>query len=182
MENQLIIHKIRIKLNLSVNEYTILDFIKNWHEKNNSIIKYEDFNKYLGFSIEEVNILYQSLKLKELLFKDIDSKVKTTNLWNIHFDTNKHYEELWKLHNVGNKQKGKQAFEKAITVDAFDNIKKGLVSYISFLKETEQFPVHLSSFLNYKNKDWQTERDLAVYKKKQVTEPIINTGPKSAFG
>ncbi len=176
-------HSIRNKLGLTLREYVVLDILRNWFLKEKKPITFNEYKK-MYLTAVSVHVTYVKLLSKGFLFKDVDGKIKPTEKWNINFaDNTDEFEELWELHKIGNKQKAKSAFFNAIKVDSFDNIKKGLVAYIEFRNQTDQFPIHLSSFLNHKNKEWQTERDLTIYKKKEVLQPQtqINTSPKSAW-
>ncbi len=175
-------HSIRIKSNLTLREYVVLDFLRNWYLIEKKSITFGDF-KEVWITPPSIHTTYSKLLDKGFLFKDVDGKIKTSDKWNTHFaDNNIQFDELWKLHNIGNKQKAKSALIQALKVDSFDNIKNGLLEYIEFRKQTDQFPVHLSSFLNHKNKEWQTKRDVSIYKKKEAIAPqIINTGPKSVW-
>lgn len=176
-------HKIRIELNLTPREYIMLDFIRNWHLTNKKPIRFDDCWINTGIINRNLTKSFAVLKAKGLLFLDEkDGKVKTTNLFNCKFDdVNLLFEELWKLHHVGTKQIAKACLLKTLKVDTFENIKKGLLKYIEFIKETDQFPMHLSTFLYHKNKIWQEERDASIYKKKDAVAPVIQTGPASAY-
>jgi len=180
-----ILHQLRAKLKISMVEYVLLDFIYQWHQKNPKPIEYGDYWRACGVKGRMVSKKFARLKEKGLLFKDMDGKVKTTLLWDSNFNASDQFESLWKLLNTGNKQIAKTAFAKALKVDSFENIKKGLEEYIKFVTETDQFKKHLSSFLNPKNKDWTTQRDASIYvKKKEVVnfnnqQPKVTTGPQS---
>lgn len=174
-------HKIRVRLGLSLREYVLLDFLTKWHFKNKEAVTYGDIWKATGIYIRFVDRMYQRLKGKGLLFKDVDGKVKTTELWNGSFSNSEDFEELWKIMHTGTKNVAKSAFDKAVKVDSFENIKNGLVEYVKFKEEIGQFPVHLSTFLNYKNKIWEGPFDKSPYIKKDKTfdQPKVQTGPKS---
>lgn len=178
-----IIHKIRVELGLTLREYVLLDFICQWHSKKNKSITYGDFWEATGVYPRFIDGIFQRLKEKGLLFKDTDGMVKTTPLWNDNFNSSELFEELWKMSKVGNKQKAKSAFDKALKVDSYDNIKAGFLKYKEFLKQTEQFEQHLSTFLSAKNKEWTTEFDASNYKKKTTASdtPKVSTGPQSKW-
>jgi hypothetical protein len=179
-------HNLRAKLKLSMTEYVLLDFIHQWHLKKKEPITFGDYWRATGVKSRLLSVKFQRLKDKGMLFKDdTDGKVKTTDLWNSNFNSSEQFETLWKLLNVGNKQVAKKSFSLAMKVDSYENIKLGLEKYLAFLKLTDQFPKHLSSFLNPKNKDWTTERDAGIYAKKKeplfTPKPQVSTGPKSKF-
>lgn len=176
-----ILHQLRAKLRLSMTEYVLLDFIHKWHQEKKTPITYGDYWRATGVKARMLEKKFQRLKDKGMLFKDVDGKVKTTELWNVNFNATEEFESLWKLLNTGNKQVAKNQFAKCLKVDSFENIKKGLEAYIKFVNETDQFKKHLSSFLNPKHKEWTTERDASVYQKKNVVnqKPQVTTGPQS---
>lgn len=175
-----ILHQLRAKLKLTMTEYVLLDFIHQWHLKKKEPITYGDYWRACGVRARMLDKKFKRLKAKEMLFKDIDGKVKTTDKWNSNFNPSEQFESLWKLLNVGNKQIAKNQFAKALKVDSFENIKKGLEDYLKFIVASDQFKKHLSSFLNPKNKDWTTERDLNLYKKREpIKEQKAVTGPQS---
>ena len=166
-------HSIRIKLGLSLLEYTTLDMIR----ESKTPITFGQYKKLIATEPQIIHDAYGQLLSKGFILNG-----KTTDKWNSHFaDNDDLLSELWVLHNVGNKQKAKDALIQALKVDTFDNIKKGLISYKEFRQQTEQHPLHLSSFLNHKNKEWQTQRDVSLYKKKEVVAESVNTGPKSVW-
>lgn len=177
-------HKVRLYLGLSLREYVLLDFIHNWHEKKKDQITFGDIFKHTGLRPRYIQGIYAKMGAKGLLFKDTDGKVKTTIRWSEAFNSSELILELWKLLNTGNKQKATSALKKALRVDTFENIKKGLEAYLEFLSKTDQFPQHLSTFLNAKNKAWNTEWDASMYQKKTgapMQEQKVVTGPRSAF-
>lgn len=179
----IILHKIRVDLGLSLREYVLLDFIYNWHfvVKNKKPITFGDYLKETGIRQLSISRMFQKLKEKGLLFKDADGKVKTTNKWNDNFNI-PDFDNIWKLHPVGNKQKALFAFSKAIKVDTVENIISGIDKYKIFLEKSDQFPQHLSTFLNYKLKWWQSDFDISKLKtQQQDNKMIITTGPKSKF-
>lgn len=181
-----IIHKVRVELGLTMREYVILDFIHTWHSTKKSKITFGDIWKGTGVRIRMVENLYQRLKAKDLLFMDVDGKVKTTKNWNDKFNPDLLFEELWPMIKTGNKQVAKTQFKKCLKVDTFENIKNGLQNYIDFLKQVEWMaPQHLSTFLNPKKKEWQTLFDASIYQNKPKNQtraaPKITTGPRSAF-
>lgn len=177
-------HQIRLSLGLSLREYVLLDFICAWHKTNKEPITYRLYWTHTGIVPRMIVPMFQKMKAKGLLFKDLDGKVKTTALWNEFFNSNGPFEKIWAMHRVGNKQKAKVAFLKALKVDTAENIEKGVVRYIEYVKVTDQFPAHLSTFLNHKNKMWQDEMDPSKYEKKKPAfqQPVkAVTGPKSAL-
>lgn len=178
--NTTIQHSLRVKLKITMVEYVLLDFIHQWHLKKKEPITFGDYWIACGVKSRLLSAKFKRLKDKELLFKDVDGRVKTTDKWNSNFNSSEQFETLWKLLNVGNKQVAKKSFSLALKVDSFENIKKGLEDYIKFVNETDQFRKHLASFLNPKNKEWTTERDANIYKKREpVKEHKATTGPQS---
>jgi len=176
-------HNTRLNLGLSLREYVLLDFIYSWHQKNRTPITFGDVFITTGLRPRYIQGTYAKLGAKGLLFKDKDGKVKTTDKWNDFFNSDKLFIELWKLLKTGNKQVAIKSFKKCLRVDTYENIKKGLEKYLEFLSKTDIFPKHLSTFLNYKNKEWLTEHDASMYQKKTnyTPEVKVTTGPKSAF-
>lgn len=176
-------HKLRVELQLTLREYVVMDFIFTWHQNNKAPISYGDF--WIGTGIYERHLdkTFQRLKEKGLLFKDTDGKVKTTEKWNSQFDSSAYFEELWKLMSTGTKSVAKQAFQKAIKVDTFENIKSGLIKYLEYVAQIDWMsPQHLSTFLNHKLKRWEGPFNADPYKKKVSSsqqKPKVSTGPKS---
>lgn len=178
----LIRHKLRVELRLSLREYVFLDFIYQWHEKNTDPATYGDFWVGTGLFPRWLDRMFPKLHAKGMLFRDpADGMVKTTDNWNNNFNNSEQFESLWKLLNTGTKNVAKTTFAKALKVDTFESIHAGLVKYIEFKKEVDQFPVHLATFLNPKNKIWQGPFNADPYKKNVNNFNKVNTktGPKS---
>lgn len=179
----LINHKVRIELGLTLREYVVCDFIHSYIFDTKKPRTFGEWFKGTGYYPRMIHLTYGRLLNKGVLFKDADGMVKTTETWNKYFPNDfENFKQIWKVHNVGNKQKAQKAFISACKVDTFENILKGLKDYCQWLKESEQYPMHTATFLNSSNKEWTTERDLKLYKKKEAIVPAqLNTGPKSAF-
>lgn len=93
MENNIpkyttILHKARIELNLTCNEYCLADIIYHLSNNPNSKIlgwcyaSKEQLAMYLGISKQAIHSLINTLISKNIIEKDIDTKwLKTTNVW-----------------------------------------------------------------------------------------------------
>lgn len=175
-------HKIRIDLGLTLREYVVCSFIHSFIFNHKQPRTFGQWFISTGFYPRQIHLTYERLLNKGVLFKDADGLVKTTEIWNKRFpNDSENFSEMWKLHSYGNKQIARKAFIAACKVDTFENIMEGLKQYIKWREETEQYPKHLSTFLNAKNKEWTTERNLDIYKKKEETPIKPDPNPKSAW-
>lgn len=177
----LIRHKLRVELRLSLREYCLLDFMYQWCKNHTEPITYGDYWRGTGILERAIDRLFQKLKAKGLLFKDVDGRVKPTDLWTKNFDTSEQFEELWKILKTGTKNIARTTFTKAMKVDSFENIRDGLIKYMAYKKETDQYPVHLATFLNPKNKIWEGPFNADPYKKNVTnnSQKKNTTGPQS---
>ncbi len=178
----LINHKIRLKLGLTLREYVVCDFIHSYIYETKKARTFGEWFKGTGFYPRMIHLTYERLLNKGVLFKDTDGMVKTTVMWNKHFPNDReNFNQIWRLHNVGNKQQAQKVFIASCKVDTFENILKGTERYVEWLKESDQFPMHTSTFLNPNYKRWNDERDISKYKKKIEVLVVPDTNPKSAW-
>lgn len=157
-------HRIRTLLDISCAEYCILDFVYqlNLKAKHFSIESgKEEMFKFLGLYPETLSKVIEGLIVKEFLACDSKGNhLMTTAKWDNHFGNQfvVEYNVLWLKHNIGNKKKGLEMYTRArMQGITYEHISKRLEIYISYLDRKGAFPLHMSTFLNPKYKEFDNE-------------------------
>lgn len=150
-------HKKRLKLRLSVEEYTIMNAI-------DAIVldKKKATVASISSMIGEVNskLLIGLTSTSKIAIKD--NGYICGNEWRLMFPHDDCFNTLWDLFHKagakGNKAKGFEAYRKAIKADSMKNIVAGAKAYIAKkISEDNGFIMHLSSFLSPEYQYWRDD-------------------------
>lgn len=77
---------------------------------------------------------------------------------------NKYFEDFWDHYGrIGNKQKAKMMFERAIKEVSPEYLDERLNMYLNFIKKTNTFQKHASTWLNPKYKEFDNEYDISKF-------------------
>lgn len=160
-------HEVRCKLNLTCDEYNLMDFIFSWQtQKPKERIKFKDLYVQAGITKPQLTGLFASLKQKKMVFQDEKKIVRTAVKWNKFFSDVDHFEELWNKYaryngqvigNKGNKQKAKEVFNKAIKIVSAKKLIVAAEKYTAHCATTETYIKNCSSWLNPNYQYWNDE-------------------------
>jgi hypothetical protein len=171
---QVIDHSLRNSLKTTCAEYCLLMHIYDWcHTKKMKKLVYnrilfDHVKKNLGFSYEDQAELCKSL-IEKGFFTRIEG-VKNRFIRNpisyIHFQPSQdNFEELWKFYGkVGNKQKALDAYNTCVREYPHEFLLERVERYLEHLEITDQLQMHMSTFLNVRNKEFLNE-----FKRKKQT-------------
>ena len=132
-------HYVRVRLELNLEEYVLMDFIHNWNQRHKkSSIKFGDY--YAGTGIIPIDLqgIMDRLRQRNMLVKDSIGRPDVCGLWREMFNVDEHVKELWKLHNKGNLATVKIRLPKVLKMIPFSQLKERLIAYIDS-KEEKQF-------------------------------------------
>jgi len=148
-------HKKRIKFDITTSEYCFLEAVetiikkyKKFHAKNN----YMDMYKINGFTFNEYKQLGRILISKDLIKNNNNLLIISDDWLNYSLISEKDFEELWLLlGKVGNKRNALEMYSRAIKeVTDHKHLIERAKLYLKYLASTEQFQMHISSWLNPK--------------------------------
>lgn len=161
-------HNKRHKLNLTLEEYVLADFIYTYNKSHKSGgITWRRYYHELGFMPNDVRSIAASLKKKNIITIDeAKSRNSTTDLWNVLFDEDTQFEELWKLHNRGNKQQARKNFSASKRLVPYATLLEKYQDYINSVDDP-QYIMNTSKWLDPKLRNWENEYEV---KKKIHTE------------
>lgn len=144
-------HSIRIKLNLTLHEYILLDFI---FSSKNGNLTFNDYYTNLGFNKTETQNIINSLKEKKFLVWN--NKIDVCHQWKNEFNVDDKVDELWLIHPSGTKAKVKQRLPNVLKQINYIDLKDKLIKYVESCNINESFPKNLDTFLNPKDKNWES--------------------------
>lgn len=157
----LIDHKIRHALSLSCEEYVMADLICRYNKSHKlGTLNYNRYVIDIGFNNEEVVMVGKKLIEKGILAKGA-KRIETTDIWNVYFNTDSQFEQLWKIHPIGIKQKARIAFLRSIQEVPYETLLEKLQEYVKS-KEGNDFVMHLFTFLDIKNKCWENDFEVKI--------------------
>jgi len=165
-------HKRRCKLNLTLSEYVFLDAIEQLIVRNGKFharTMQDDLYKICGILPDAFKVLGGKLREKEMLLHQGGNIFTLGQKWSEgSADIKQEFEALWLLlGRVGNKKKGLQMYDKARKAGfEADFLKKRVDVYVKFVKDSEQYPLHVSSFFNPANEEFNNEFKVINKKKK----------------
>ena len=153
-----ILHKTRIALGLTLEEYVLLDFIYEWNNKNATASpSFKDYFVATGIIRDDINIMFK--KLHACGFLTMDSakrRVTTTNAWNKYFDTPDSFERFWARHPQGNKATALNRFKTVVGKMKQDPNKLfgKLELYLANCATLDRFSKGLDVWLNPAKRHW----------------------------
>lgn len=150
-------HKIRVKLKLSLQDYTLLYFLSEWFKTNKNKPTNEDFINLIGCKLEDATTQLFLTKLQQKNF--INKDYVPTSLWENEFGSSASFDSLWKLHPKGSKILSKQRLIVVLKKVPFEELEAKLSEYV----KTNEFEYlkNLDVWLNPKMEHWN---DPLVYK------------------
>lgn len=148
----LINHDIRIKLNLTLAEYCVMQFLFEWWQVNKKMPDIEALYKGIGITPKVFSEIGSQLSVKKL----IDEDYKCTDKWNTHFKADiTEFNRLWAIHDKGSKIKAKQRFVKVIKTITIDELESKLKAYIAYCDRCQVLKKNLDTWLNPVTKHWE---------------------------
>jgi hypothetical protein len=162
-------HRVRLKLNLSVIDYIILDAVAQITIVDN--IKFTGLKKLrtiVGIDESELLVIVKDLIRRELLVPSEKYRYVPYLLFLSSLKYDEGFEYLWRMFktkgSLGNKQTALKAYKGAIKVSPLKEIVVGANNYWASKAPDAEHKLHLSTFLNPDNKMW-----LDQYRKIQPT-------------
>lgn len=147
-------HNVRVRMELSLEDYVLMDYIYSHNQIDNKPITFGKYYNHTGFIYEEIEFLFVRLKKRNLLVWDEKHKrVDVCEEWYDIFSSDKIFNELWKIHPKGNKLVAKGCLPKALKKIPFDKLKEKLIAYVSSVEEFK-YRKDLSSWLNPLKENW----------------------------
>lgn len=161
-------HKIRTKLNLTIDEYVCLDYLSQ-----NKLARLSDFKRDLGLDSDFLFSISQSLKAKKMVVRK-DDKLEISELWTNEFKANdSDFKVLWKIHAKGNLQTAKERFAKVMLKNNLDDIKEKLINYLKACSESDTFPKNLDTWLNPKKEHWNNPLPVRLAEKNKPVQKKV---------
>jgi len=155
----LINHSIRVRLKLSLQEYSLLDFLFTWFKSNTNSPSVKDYWIGIGCDPAEEQVKLLLSKLVQKGFLTLDHN--TTELWEKEFvkDSSATFDVLYKMHQKGNKKTARERFNKVVKKVPFAELESKLKAYIA--SNEFQYLKGLDVWLNPAKEHWN---DPIVYK------------------
>lgn len=162
---QSISHQIRNQLKVACDEYCMLLYLYDYFDgKKVKTFKFDavlskKITKNLFFDLQKQVDLFRSLIEKGFFTKIGNNHLQREDKSIIFFEPNKDvFEELWAYYGkIGNKQKAIDAYKMSIRKYSHEFFMERVRLYLDHLEITGQAQLHLSSFLNLKNKQFLNE-------------------------
>jgi len=153
-------HQIRTELELSCDEYVVIDMLYRWRKKyGKKIMKILSAENISGIAYPTLALIVQSLTEKKLITKTKGVKpyLIPADKWNKYFNVDEDFEEFWALwHKRGNKVTAKKAYEGARKVADKDTLHKAAKKMVEHVDELKYLP-HAATWLNPSNRKWEDE-------------------------
>ncbi len=154
-------HKLRLRFNLSLMEYIMLDFVHNWSiEHPQKSFEDDDVWRFTGYHLDTDSKTVLALLRQKGMIKIVSSDFyyyEACDAWKKEFDVESDFEEFWEAwEKVGNKQKSKIMYLRARKVAEKEVLLLSALKYIAYRKKQfSEHTTHASSFLNPANKMWE---------------------------
>lgn len=181
-------HRIKIKLDISIVQYVVLDFLFLFKKENNRIFNQvqdqDEMYKHMGARPYEAFMTFdERCKIYYAINGDY---YQTTSLWDIEFEDaiQREFEKFWELYGkIGNKKNAEKMYLRTRKEVTEVHLQKRLEVYNNHLN-TERFSfkdkMHLSSWLNPKLKKFNDV--LIVDEKETTTSKNNNNDGEIKFG
>ena len=171
-------HRIRLELNLSLEEYVVMDFIFNHNTSKSSTITFGDCYKETGLIYADAKELISGLKTKGCLILDATkNRIDVCPDWYAHFSTGGQFEEIWRMHMSGNKATAKSRLARVLKKISYDDLKKKLSLYLKACDESQSFKKNLDTWLNPDKEHWND----IVQKRAQIGQTTQSTTTEIKF-
>ena len=136
-----IIHSIRVKLKLSMEEYVFILFIEQ-HLFDKKTLTFTDVYLSTGIEKDAAKSLIMILRGKNFLVQEHGRITGVTNLWKNEFKISKTEFEKWfkdgELKWTGSKKKGQELYKKARKKHSFNEMFEYRDNYFKLLKITKE--------------------------------------------
>jgi hypothetical protein len=159
----LINHSKRVKLNLNVYEYIFLDAIEQIifrRGKFNSLTMYEDIYRISGIPKDVYVTIGKKLKQKGVIVETKKNEFVLYEQWHKLSDNyTEEFDVLWPLMDkTGNKKKGLDMYVRARKSGyEYIYLLEKVNKYMKFIKESNQFCMHVSTFFNPQFEEFNNE-------------------------
>lgn len=173
----LILHRQRIQLGLSMEEYALMAFIETRKAKNLPV-SYDKIEKYLGIDPIHAKELLIMLKQKELIRNE--KGIVITDKWFSVFEiSEKEFEDFWNINSKpcwpGSRKESLKMYIKARKLFDKDFLLQQRNAYFKFLQEPEneyRSKMSCSTFLNPENEKFNQNWTKEVTTSEQKAEKI----------
>jgi len=148
-------HAVRVQLQLSLEEYVLMDFIFQENQKRTTSIRFDDYFKATGFINENIKELFSLMKDRGLLV--LDTKYNRPDVfdeWKAIFSSSDLFAQLWKIHAKGNQPTAKERLPKALKMITFELLKEKLKRYVAACNANQTFKKGLDVWLNPQKEHW----------------------------
>jgi|TARA_R110002020_G_scaffold113252_5_gene260575 hypothetical protein len=158
-------HRIKHKLEITGDEYIVLEYIYNMNKDANKVTAYGDMDnlwKSIGMYPPEFGKF--AVNLIDKGFIEESHGLVVTNKWiNEFVDVNKDkFEEFWEVYGrIGNKEQARKMFLKAVKEIYYKDLLEKHAKYVKHLENTEwKGKMHCSTWLNPVSKRYNDEYEL----------------------
>lgn len=151
---------IRVRHNLTCEEYVFLDFLKTFQDLKDTRVTQSYVWIYTGIRPLELEPLMKQLQKKGYIYKDTESGVVTTSqIWDDEFETKGKFLEFWTIAPKGNKNRAKTAYFKSIKIITPEELTVLYRKYVKWCDTTGTFRMHTSTWLNPIDRNWENQLD-----------------------
>lgn len=152
-------HLIRMKNELTLAQYVILDFIISYRESStkNEPITFGKIWVMTGIIHTEAQVVLKELMLKNLISVDENKHIQVAESYKRQFQNNGNFDEFWKIEPKGNKAAAMRAYEKLIRKYPHDKICSKYKDYLEFCNKSGRYKLDTSTWLHPKNGNMETE-------------------------
>lgn len=148
-------HHLRLSLSLSLEEYTVLDFVFAHNQESRKEITFGDLYTSTGFMPNDARAFIKNLKDKGLLvWNKKENRIDVYDEWKIAHGTSDYFEDLWKILKKGNKATAKDRFPKVMKKIEFPELKQKLINYVNHCDRYNIFKKGLDVWLNPAKEYW----------------------------
>lgn len=166
-------HRIRVQLHLSIEEYVILDFIRNHNLTSKETITFRNYYVNTGYIPKDVDAFIQHLKERKLIvWNKAEERVDVYDDWKDAFTGD--FERLWKILKKGNKAGAKERFSKVVRKIGCDELEEKLIAYVKHCDTYGIFKKGLEVWLEPKKEHWNDPL-VANQVKMSPNQPAKNT-------
>lgn len=170
-------HLIRVRNDLTITQYVLLDFFMQYNESSNNAEPITFGRIWVGTglkpTVSQRTILF--LKSRGFLYKD-KNKILVLDSYKKQFQETGSFDEFWKISPKGTKTAAMRAYEKLIRKYPHEKICEKYKDYLEFCDKSGRFKLDTSTWLHPKNGYMETEwiEELKPEKKTEVPENTLN--------
>jgi len=156
-------HRIRVKLDLTCNEYMIADFLYKMMKAKAPFLYHDKYTellwKVLGIRLSSALTNFATLEQKGIVFKDNKDHVIPTDIWIDEFEKplEKEFEQFWEFvyGRHGSKAEALTKFIEVRKTVSYDHLLRRHQVYQKHLDQNDwKQKMHMSVWLNPKKKKW----------------------------